>query len=261
MKLKLNEQGFAYVQDGKPVFVDDQGKDIAFDAVGTKETISRLNAEAKSHREAKEAAEAALKNFEGIADPAAALKALETLKNIDDKRLVDAGQVEQIKQQTAQAYEQRIQEKEKAHGETLNRITQERDTLQATLFNERIGGQFERSGFIKENLITPPDMVRAVFGNAFKVEGDKVVAYDHTGNKIFSRSRPGEIASFDEALEQLVDHYPNRDYILKGTGSSGGGSSGGGQGTRGKTINRAAFDSMDASARSEFFKNGGTLTD
>src|SRR5690606_6729424 len=79
MKLKTLEvdgKTYAEVQDGKPVYVEDDGKEVAFDAPGTRNTISRLNAEAKSHREAKEAAEKALKGFEGIEDPAAAIKAL-----------------------------------------------------------------------------------------------------------------------------------------------------------------------------------------
>jgi hypothetical protein len=61
VKLKLNDQGNVIVQDGKPVYTDDSGKDIAVDYPYTISTISRLNAEAKGHREAKEAAEEKLK--------------------------------------------------------------------------------------------------------------------------------------------------------------------------------------------------------
>ncbi len=57
MKLKLDENGHVVVSDGKPVYVHDDGKEVAFDAVGTVATISRLNGEAKSHRERAEAAE------------------------------------------------------------------------------------------------------------------------------------------------------------------------------------------------------------
>ena len=51
MKLKIDEEGHVVVVDGKPVYVSDDGKDIAFDAQGTVATISRLNAEAKTNRE------------------------------------------------------------------------------------------------------------------------------------------------------------------------------------------------------------------
>ena len=66
-------------------------------------------------------------------------------------------------------------------------------------------------------------MVQATFGKAFKIEEGKVVAYDANGNKIFSQSRPGELAEFDEALEALVDAYPHKDHILKPTGAQGSG--------------------------------------
>ncbi len=60
MKLKLDENGYVVVQDGKPVYVHDDGKEVAFDAPQTVQKISTLNGEAKQHREAKEAAEAKL---------------------------------------------------------------------------------------------------------------------------------------------------------------------------------------------------------
>ena len=50
------------------------------------------------------------------------------------------------------------------------------------------------------------------------------------GNEIYSRSRPGEKADFEEALEALVGAYPNKDAILKPSGTSG---SGAGTGTGG----------------------------
>ncbi|MDF7658325.1 hypothetical protein PUG81_05035 [Erwiniaceae bacterium L1_54_6] len=261
MKLKLNENGFAFVVDGKPVYLDDADKEIAFDAPGTAETIKRLNAEAKGHREAKETAEAALKNFEGISDPVAALKAIETLKALDDKKLIDAGQVEQLKEQIKRGFEQQIEGLQKGHAEALNKLTGERDSLQNTLFNERIGGQFDRSTFIKDNLVLPPDIARAAFGNAFKIEDNKIVAYDPSGNKIFSRARPGELASFDEAIESLVDNYPSRDYILKGTGASGGNGGNGNGSGRGKSLTRNAFENLSPSEKQTFFKEGGELTE
>ena len=76
MKLKLDENGHVVVSDGKPVYINDEGKEIAFDVAGTVATISRLNGEAKSHRERAETAEGALKAFEGIQDPKAALQSL-----------------------------------------------------------------------------------------------------------------------------------------------------------------------------------------
>ncbi|MCG6540179.1 hypothetical protein MCB86_08830 [Pseudomonas sp. KSR10] len=217
MKLKLDENGNAVLQDGKPVYVHDDGKEVAFDAPATVATITRLNAEAKTHREGKEAAEKLLKGFDGIEDPAAARKALETLANLDAKKLVDAGEIEKVKSEISKAFQAQLDE---ANGKA--------QTLEQQLYGEKIGGSFARSKVIAEKLAVPADMVQATFGSCFKIEEGKVVAYDANGNKIFSRARPGELADFDEALETLVDSYPHKDHILKGSGANGGGAPTGG---------------------------------
>lgn len=220
MKLKLIEvdgKQYAEVSDGKPLYLDDDGKEIAFDAPGTKATITRLNSEAKQHRERAEAAEKTAKAFEGIEDAAAARKALEVVANLDAKKLVDAGEVEKVKSEIAKGYQAQLDE-----------ANSKAQTLEQQLYGEKIGGSFARSKVIAEKLAVPADMVQATFGNRFKIEDGKVVAYDANGNKIFSRARPGELADFDEALGTLVEQYPHKDHILKGSGASGGGAPNGG---------------------------------
>jgi len=256
MKLKLDDQGHVVVSDGKPVYVDDSGKDIAFDVEGTVASIARLNGEAKTHREGKEKAEKALLAFEGITDPKAALAAIQTVKNLDNKTLVDAGKVEEVRQEAIKAT--------KAEYEP---VVAERDQLKSSLYNEKIGGAFARSSLIvgdKATLAIPADLVQARFGKHFTMEGDKVQAKDAAGNVIYSKSNPGAPADFDEALSILVDQYPHKDTILKGTGASGGGSQGGngGGGNGGaKTMTRAAFDAADPATRMAHSKAGGKVVD
>jgi len=181
MKLKTIEiEGVTYaaVQDGKPVFTDDAGKDVAFDAPGTIATITRLNGEAKSHREGKETAERALKAFEGIADPAAALKALETVGSLDQKKLIDAGEVEKVKAEIAKGYEEKLTASEKRAAD-----------LESALYGEKIGGSFARSKFIAEKVAIPADFLQAKFGSNFKIEDGKIVAV-WRGREQTSTARP-----------------------------------------------------------------------
>jgi hypothetical protein len=244
MKLKLDENGHVVLADGKPVYVHDDGKEIPFDAPGTVATISRLNGEAKGHRERAEKAESTLKQFEGIDDVAAARKAIETVRNLDAKKLVDAGEVEKVRAEAIKAVEEKYAP-----------ITAERDKLQAALVSEKVGGAFSRSKLIAEKLAIPADIVQARFGEAFKVEGNAVVAYDKAGNKLFSRAKPGELADFDEALDILIEQYPYRDQILKSSGASGSSSSGAGSGTGGKrSLTRAQFDAMDPASKANIAK-------
>lgn len=226
MKLKLDENGSAILQDGKPVYVHDDGKEVAFDAAGTVATISRLNGEAKSHRERAEAAEKIAKAFEGIDDAEAARKALETVRNLDDKKLVDAGEVEKVKAEAIKAVEERFAP-----------VVEEHKKLQGELYQERIGGAFSRSAMIQEKFAIPADLVQARFGDAFKIEDGKVVAYDQAGNKIYSRANPGEEAGFEEALDIIVDQYPYKEHILKGSGATGGGGTNGTKGGGSATNN------------------------
>ena len=219
MKLKtVTVEGKTYAEvneQGLPLYIHDDGKEVAHDAPQTVATISRLNGEAKTNRERYETAETSLKAFEGIEDPVAAKKALETLKNFDDKKLVDAGEVEKVKAEAIKAIEDKYAP-----------IVQERDAFQSQLHNELIGGGFSRSKFIQDNIAVPADMIQATFGKNFQIENGKVVAVGADGQKIYSRTRPGEVADFDEALEALVGGYQHKDSILKGNQSGGGGKTG-----------------------------------
>lgn len=250
MKLKLDENGHMVVQDGKPVYIADDGKEIAFDAAAAIAKITQLNGEAKGHRERAEQAEAALKAFEGV-DPAEARKAVEIVKNLDAKKLVDAGEIERVKAEIAKSYTSQLEE-----------ATKKIQTLEDALYGEKIGGSFARSKFIAEKLAIPADLVQARFGSAFKVEDGQIVAYDHTGSKIYSRSRPGEVADFDEALEFLIDNYPQKNYILKSSGGSGGGTPGSrGGGTGEKVMQRSEFEKLDPATQAAKVKEGYTFVD
>lgn len=214
MKLKLDDAGHVVTQDGKPVYVNADGSEVAFDAVGTTDAVKRLNGEAKGHRERAEAAEGKLKAFDGM-DAAAAKQALDNLSKIDQKKLIDAGEVDKVRGEINASWEGRFSEQQK-----------QMEALQGQLNAELIGGNFARSKVIAEKLAIPADMVQAAFGSAFKVEGGKLIAYGKDGQAIYSKANPGQHAGFDEALTALVDAYPNKDQILRGNGASGSGASG-----------------------------------
>lgn len=220
LKLKVDADGHAVLSDGKPVWVDEtNGQEFAYDANQTNATISRLNGEAKSFRERAEKAEGTLKQFDGIEDPEAALKALSTVKNLDAKKLVDAGEVQKVKDEVSKALQKQIDE--------ANARAQQ---YEQALNNELIGGNFARSKFISEKVAIPADLLQARFGSNFKVKDGKVVAYDQSGKEVYSLQKPGELADFDEAMELLINAYPQKDSILKGDVKGGSGANPGGGG-------------------------------
>jgi hypothetical protein len=255
MKLKLDENNNAVLMDGKPVYVHEDGKEIPFDAAAAMKTIAERNAEAKKHREAKEAAETKLEAFKGIDDPETAKKAMTTVANLDAKKLIDAGEVEKMRQEAIKAVTDQYEAK-------LQGVSKERDEFSSALSNELIGGAFARSPLIvgdKAKLAIPADLVQAKFGSAFKVENGAVIGYNGQ-DPIYSRVNPGALAAFDEALEILVDQYPHRDSILRGSNAQGGGAQGGSSGAS-KTLSRTSFESKSPSEQMAFVKSGGSITD
>jgi hypothetical protein len=246
-----------------PVFVHPDGREAPFDGEQTLSTISRLNGEAKAHREAKEAAEGKLKAFEGIDDAEGARKALETVKNLSTGELKTAAQVQEIKDAAAKSAQEAVAAATRAAAEKERALTEQNATLAQQLNSHIIGSAFTGSKFIGEKLAIPADMAQKFFGDRFKVDGGKLVPMDAAGNPIYSATRHGEHADFEEAIAVMVNGYAHKDSILKGTGASGGGGQGSGKGGAGggKSVTRAQFEQMAPADRMAHAKGGGTISD
>jgi hypothetical protein len=234
MPFKFDDKGQVVLQEVSgqkmPVFIHPDGREAPFDGDTTVANTGRLNGEAKSHREGKEAAELKLRAFDGIEDAEAARKAIELAKNIKEGDLVAAGKVQEIKDAAARTAQEQVAAATRAAQEREKALTEQNTTLTNQLNNHIIGGSFTTSKFIGEKLAIPADIAQKVFGDRFKVEAGKLIPLDQTGNPIFSATRHGEHADFEEAIAVMVAAYPNKEMILKGSGASGGGAGGGGGG-------------------------------
>ena len=227
MKLKLDEKGNVVVVDGMPVFVYEDGKEVPFNAPDAVAKIKTLSDERDTLRTTSEKQAKAL---EGIKDLNIedARKALETVKNLDTKKLVDAGEIEKVKAEIGAAYKVQIEDLQKSYQKKMAELETGVKDRDEDIFSLRVTNRFATSKYITDKLTLPPDLVEARFGKQFKVEDKKVVAYDLAGNKIYSRKNPGVLADVDEALEVIVDGYPEKARILKGSGASGSGMKPGG---------------------------------
>ena len=245
MKLKLNEQGFAVVQDGKPVYVDDSGVEIPFDAPAAMAKITSLNAESKGHRIKAEEAATALKAFEGIADPAAAVKALQFAQSMEGKKAMDDEGIKALVSNALKPVQDQLSEAQK-----------NLEAKDGHIYKLEVGNRFATSKFLTDKTLLTPDAAEALFGKHYKMENNKAVPSDANGNPIYSRTKPGEIAEFDEALEILYETYPHKENYRKGSGHSGSGMQGGKGGAQGaKTISRddpmAFGNNLEAIAKGE----------
>jgi hypothetical protein len=239
---KLDANGVIEMRDGNPVIVREDGVESLVQAT----TIAALNAEAKSHRERAEKAEKALKSFEGL-DVEKARTALETLSKIDQKKLIDAGEIDKVREEISKGYISQITEKE-------TMLTESQRKLDSLLLNSA----FDGSPFVKERIAIPAAILRSHYSQAFKVENDKIVPYHPNGSKVYSLKKAGELAEFDEALEILVSQSPFKDAVLRAPNHSGSGSNGeGGARSGDKTIKRADFEKLGAADK---HKAATTLT-
>lgn len=266
MPFKLNTDGTIAMDAEKklPIFINAEGAEAPFDADTTVASIGRLNGEAKANRLAKEAAEAALKPFKdaGITDAAAAAAALQTVTNIGSGELTTAAKVQEIKDAATKSANEAVAAATRAAEETKRVLTEQNEGLTRDLNNHIIGGSFAGSKFIADKLAIPADMAQTFFGSRFKVDGGKLVPMDAQGNPIFSATRHGEHADFDEAIQVMVGGYAHKDQILKSSGASGGGAQGGGSGGAGKKeMPRGQFFAMSPGDQAAAVKAGTVVTD
>lgn len=134
----------------------------------------------------------------------------------------------------------------------------EREIDGAAAFKLALSKHFEASP-VMSRLKLPADIIAASFGSHFDIQGGRLVALDGHGIKEYSSSRPGEIATFDEALGQLIDRYPNKSMLLKEPDAPGGAQAPGRQQGSGSTITRDAFDALSPAARAKYITGGGRV--
>lgn len=225
-------------REGKLVFMAG-GKEDLIDPVEiytSRSRITALNGESAARRKELETAQSTLKAFEGL-DAEKAREALGIVEKLDQKKLVDAGKIDEVRAEISKSFEGQL-------NETRTRA----ETLQGRINSMILNGAFDRSAYAKDKLTIPSDIVASTFGKHFTVgEDGKITAKGPDGNVIYSRKadKSGQEADFEEALAFLVESYPNKAAILKGGNGSGSGNAGGGGNNAGATtITRAEFQKL-----------------
>ncbi len=236
MPWKMREDGTIEIENGNPVYVHADGKEVPFDAEGALKSIGKLSSEMKMTKKQHQEAAEKLALYSAIEDPEAAVKAMDIVKNLDAKKLVDAGQIEILKVEMGRTFAEK-------EGALKTQWTQKEQEYQGQLKvkDEAIqsilmGGKFASSEFLKKTTLgNVPDVAANYFGKYFKIEGDgsdvRVVGYLN-GERIPSREKFGEPADFDEALATIIDAYPHKDSLMLAGVSSGSGSQGNKQNTQ-----------------------------
>jgi hypothetical protein len=133
-------------------------------------------------------------------------------------------------------------------------IVKERDS-------HKLMNMFHESRFVHEAFDWPADMVGSMLGESFRFEGGKPVAYVN-GQKLYSRERPGEIASFEESIGLLAKNSPHADTLFRKAGAAGSAvPAQSGELRGGNAVSRRDFEALTPQARMAHIKAGGSVFD
>jgi len=226
MKLKLDDAGNVIVENGMPVYVDENGNDIVHDAPKLLFKVTSLTEEKDRHFEKANGLQAQLDVFKGI-DPKAAKAALETVEKLDGKKMIEAGEFDKLKEQMKDISDSKLEEQRTIFDAKLIDMEKTTAIQQDTIEHLMVTNHFAQSPYFsgtKPKTVLSSDLATNIFKPFFKVEGEgadiKMVGYIG-GEKIPSRKDVGQPADFNEAIETIIEQHPEKDRFL--TSSAGGG--------------------------------------
>lgn len=235
MKLKVDDSGNAVLENGNPVYIDDDGKDLVMDVPGLYSKVRTLNGESAARRQKIEELTARYAPVKDIEDLSSFLtkanEAFETLKAYEGKDSEHTAKIDELKASIKQSYEGKINDLKKGFETQLLERQDVISGKDAMIYDLMVSSQFSSSPWFSgeaPKTVLLPEIAESYFGKNFKVEehGGKLRVIGYLdGNMIYSRQNPGEPADFNEAVEEIISKYPMKDRILR-AGKQGSGSQG-----------------------------------
>ena len=240
LTLKKDEETSAPIvtEEGKIVYVDDDGNDLPLDPAAMYTKIADLGKQNKADRNNYTAIRNKFKAFEDVEDiddwKTKADAAIETVTNFEEKDWLEASKVEALKATMKEGYDEKLAQKDvkisALEKDYAGKIEGKDSQIRTLMISTKFAGSPFFTGAKKTTTLNP-EIAEAYFGKHFRVEQENEApilrAYDASGHVINSKLNPGEPADFDEAMGFIIDAYPAKDTIMV---SSDGGSGGGGGG-------------------------------
>jgi hypothetical protein len=216
------------LKDGMPVCVHEDGKEFVHDIDASVRKIENLTQEKIRVHQKKDELQSKLNEYADI-DIESAREALEKVRNIKDKRLLDDQGVKALKTELKASFEESQKQLVESHQAEIAKYKEGRQRDQGIIFNLMVENEFAKSDYFageKRKTIYPPNDAAKIFGDHFKVGID-----DDTGKPrvtaeldevtIMSRENHGEPAGFHEAIGIIIDKHPYKETILRTKAGSG----------------------------------------
>lgn len=235
MKLVLNEDGSAVVENGMPVYEYEDGTKQPFDAKATigsyEKKVSNLTEEKDRHYGKVEELTGQLKSY-GRIKPEQAKEYAAIAKKLEDKQLVDEHGLEAHQRQWTEDVKNSLGEefaaKESAWGDHKTELETKIADLEAVVFDQAVTNQFASHPYFSGD--NPKTVYKAehaakIFGDRFGVEIEgrnvKVLAKDNDGKPMLSKKNHGELATFGEAIELMVQADSESHSIFRAPSRTG----------------------------------------
>lgn len=200
---------------GSPVWINDAGEEKGVDYPAMSAGLAKANKEAHERRLALDEAKKELVRWEGIEDPDAARKALETVASLSSQAKDEEARLQERLKPIQEAHAAKMVAKEKAI-EDLTRAAAEKD---ARLERETVKHAFFQSPYVRDKL-SSGTLASSLFSSRFALRDGALVGLEDSGDPIYGDD--GALGSFDHALAKMVEASPDKGLLLKGNDKGGG---------------------------------------
>jgi hypothetical protein len=153
----------------------------------------------------------------------AARDALKQAEEAETKELERKGEYERLLAKQKEKAEALIEAERSQRTEAEKRISD----LQRSIDELSLGNAFASSKFIQDKMALTPNKTRALYAAHFEVEDGKLVAYDKprgATDRTPLINTAGESLTFEDAIAEIVNGDPDKDYLLKADVKQGAGS-------------------------------------
>lgn len=232
LKAKLNKDDFSKLDKSLQEFYVASGDDYVLDAEGVEDVTGLKSKITELLKDTKNKGDL-LKQFEGL-DAEAARKALEEMEKIEEQKLADKGEYENLLAKHKTESEKKFNAATEAHQKTL-----------AGLKSEKLTNFLVKNGVL-------PDRAKYALSDV-----ESLLDLEEKDDGFHLKSKDGS------ELDQLVGNLKTTSgFLFAASGTSGtGGTGGDGDGGDSKQMTRTAFDAMSHQEQAEFSISGGSLTD